>query len=170
MPNNQKPKLRIIQNENLKPQNSTCDYKNEEIENIIISAAKLSQNSEVKVFFKNIPASEYNLGYKKFCGTKINNLVFYNPSLFNLYPKLIDFLSVEYNLKLINSINLLYLNNYHFSNSKNHFKKSKNILNTNIYMNLDLDFDEIIQILDNITEYIFENKVLKILEISSIKN
>lgn len=170
MPDNQKPKLKIIQNENLKSRESAYNYKNEEIENIIISAAKLSQNSEVKVFFKNIPASEYNLGYKKFCGTKINNFVFYNPSLFNLYPKLIDFLSVEYNLKFIDSINSIYLDDYHFSNSKNHFKKSKNILKTNIYMNLDLDFNEIIRVLDKITEYIFENKVLKILVISSIKN
>lgn len=170
MQNEQKPKLKIIRNNNLQTNNFTQDYKNKEIENMILSAAKLNKNSEVKVFFKNIPAHEYNLGYKKFCGAKINNLVFYNPSLFNLYPKLLDYISVENNLKLINSIENLYLDDYNFSNSNTHFNNYKNILNTKIYMNLDLSFEEIIKILDDITEFIFEHKVLKILVISSIKN
>lgn len=170
MQNNQKPKLKIIRNDNLKSTNLTQEFKNHEIENVILSAAKLNTNSEVKVFFKNIPANKYNLGYKKFCGAKINNLVFYNPSLFNLYPKLLDFISMENNLKLINAIENLYLDNYNFSNTPNHFNNYKNILNTKIYMNLDLSFEEIIKILDNITEFIFGDKVLKILVISSIKN
>lgn len=170
MQNNQNSKFNIVYNNDHHYNSMNKHCKNNEIENMILSAAKLSKNSEVRVYFKNIPADEYTLGYKKFCGVKINDLVFYNPSLFDLYPKLIDFIYLKHPNDFINAISEKQINDIYFSNNKNQFEKSKPIINTNIYINLNISFDEIIKVLDTIVESIYNNKVLKILTVSSIKN
>lgn len=168
MQNNQNYKFKIIRNNN--QDNIKQDFKNEEIENIIISAAKLSNKSEVKVYFKNIPATEYNLGYEKFCGVKINDLVFYSPSLFNLYPNIINFLYINNKDIFLEKISSNKLNNNYFSFNEHNLSKSKQIMDSNLYLNLNISFDEIIKNLDMITELIYKKKVLKILIMSSIKN
>ncbi len=168
MQNNQNYKFKIIRNNN--HEKNTYNLKNEEIENIIMSAAKLSNTSEVKIYFKNIPANEYTLGYKKFCGIKINDLVFYNPSLFDLYPNIIDFLYINHKDVFNENISSPKLNNKYFSFDKKYFLKSKRIIDSNLYLNLNISFDEIIKNLDMITELIYKEKVLKILIMSSAKN
>lgn len=168
MQNNQNCKFKIIRNSN--HDKNTRDLKNEEIENIIVSAAKLSNTSEVKIYFKNIPANEYTLGYKKFCGIKINDLVFYNPSLFDLYPNIIDFLYINHKDVFNENISPHKLSNKYFSYDEKYFLKSKQIIDSNLYLNLNISFDEIIKNLDMITELIYKEKVLKILIMSSVKN
>lgn len=169
MQNNQNSKFNIIYNNDHSYNSINKTYKNNEIENMILSAAKLSKTSEVRVYFKNIPADEYTLGYRKFCGVRINDLVFYNPSLFDLYPKLIDFIYLKHPTNFINAISKKQINVY-FSNDQNQFEKSKLITNTNIHVNLNISFDEMIKVLDIIVELIYNDKVLKILTVSSIKN
>lgn len=162
---NDKSNFKIIKNESLK---DNFLHKNDEIENIILSAANLSKNSEVKVYFKNIPADEYDLGYKKFCGIKVEDLVFYNPSLFDLYPKFINFIFSKINFEekfFENEFSEIY-----FSKNKKDFKKSKPLLNTNLFINLDISFNEMLKILDKITNSIYNKKVLKILTLCYIKN
>lgn len=167
MQNNHKFNFKVIQNSNNNYKKS-INLRNNEIENIIISAAKSSNTSEVKVFFKNIPASEYNLGYEKFCGIKIKDLVFYDPSLFNLYPKIIDFISVNNKEDVIKSI-LLKLGDKYFSYNEDVFDATHKILNSELSVNLDIPFEKMIEILDVITEALYGKNILKILTISSIK-
>ena len=69
--------------------------------------------------------------------------------------------------KIISKINL---SDAYFSNNKLDFRKSKPIINSNIHMNLDISFDEMIYLLDRITQYIYRKKVLKILTVCYIKN
>lgn len=168
MPNKQNSKFKIIHSnkENLDLINKQY---NTEIENIILSASQKNNSSEVKVYFKNIPAEEYNLGYKKFCGVKIDDLVFYNPSLFNLYPNLIDFIYIHNKDNFKNFILENNFNDIYFSEDKNHFSKNKNIIESNLYLNLNITFDEIINILDKITKSIYGKSILKILTLSSVK-
>lgn len=168
MQRNQKFNFKVIQN-NDKKYNTLNNPRNNQVENIIISAAKSSKTSEVKVFFKNITASEYTLGYEKFCGIKINDLAFYDPSLFNLYPKIIDFIYVNNREGTIKSI-LSRLDNKYFSYNKTSFANSHKILNSDGYINLDISFDQMIKVLDIITEALYEKDTLKILTMSSIKN
>ncbi len=167
---NDRSEFRIIKNTKNCKSIQTSLHKNNEIENMIFSAAKLNKNSEVKVYFKNIPADEYTLGYKKFCGIKINDFVFYNPSLFDLYPKFINFIYSEQMIDLNKIISKINLSDAYFSNNKLDFRKSKPIINSNIHMNLDISFDEMIYLLDRITQYIYRKKVLKILTVCYIKN
>ncbi len=166
MQRNPKHNLKIVyRNKNKKPIN----LRNNQVENIIISAAKLSKTSEVKVFFKNILASEYTLGYEKFCGLKIRDLVFYNPSLFDLYPKIFDFIYINGNREESLS-SFLSLDEKYISLDKNIFNIYHNILNSNIYINLDVSFDEMIRVLDIIITSLYGEKVLKVLIICSIKS
>lgn len=168
MQNNEKHRLKIIHN-NKTNLNKTSFLKNNEIENIIISASKLNNNPEVKIYFKNIPAHEYNMGYKKFCGVKVKNLAFYNPSLFDLYPKFIDYIYIS-NTNIFKDIILSnHLDTNYFSFNENSFVNHKRIINSNIYLNLDITFDEMINVLDKVTESIYDEKVLKVLIISSAK-
>lgn len=167
MENNPKSKFKLIYNKNfLKDTNK--ELKNNDIENLIISAATSKKNSEVTVYFKNIPAYKYNMGYEKFCGLKINNLVFYNDSLFNLYPNLLDFLYFEYSGKFLKSISKV-INSEKYFSINNIFKNSKLVKNTNLFVNLNISFNEILQILDTITEFIYDEKILNVLILSSIK-
>lgn len=170
MQNNQNSKLKIIRNNKNIFNEINYSYQNNEIENIILSASRLSKTSEVKVYFKITPANEYILGYEKFCGIKINDLVFYNPSLFDLYPKIIDFICLNNLSEFTNSYLDNKINNIYISNNKSKFKKSKNIMNTDLYLKLDISFDEMIKVLDNLTESIYKNKMLKILTFSYVKN
>lgn len=170
MQNNQNSKLKIIRNKKNIFSEINDSHQNNEIENIILSASRLSKTSEVKVYFNITPASEYMLGYEKFCGIKINELVFYNPSLFDLYPKIIDFLCLNHLTEFTISSLDNRINNIYISDDKNEFDKSKNIMNTNLYLKLNISFDEMIKVLNNLTESIFKNKVLKILTFSYVKN
>lgn len=170
MQNNQNSKLKIIRNNKNIFNEINDSHQNNEIENIILSASRLSKTSEVKVYFKSTPANEYTLGHEKFCGVKINDLVFYNPSLFDLYPKLIDFICFNHssdfeNCSLDNGINNVYI-----SKNEHKFNEFKNIMNTNLYLKLDITFDEMIKVLDSLTGSIYKNKVLKILTFSYVKN
>lgn len=160
-------KLKIIHTK--KTKNVDNNFKNTHIENAIINASKLSNKSEVKVYFKNIPAKEYSLGYQNFCGIKINNFVFYNPSLFDLYPNIIDYLFIEYRCEFEKCILNESINNIFISDNENIFEKSKPIIKSNLYLNLNLSFDEMITSLDRITEFMFKTP-LKVLTLCSIKN
>ena len=167
---NDNPKFKIIRNEKPYKDFQISIDRNNEIENMIISAANLSKSSEVKVYFKNVPAEEYNLGYKKFCGIRVEDMVFYNPSLFDLYPKFINFIYLNQN---INFSEIFFENKsreIYFSKNKNNFKKSKPLLRTNIFINLDITFDEMVNVLDKITNHTYNKKVLKILTIRYIKS
>lgn len=168
MPNKQNSKFKIIHSnkENLDIINKQY---NTEIENIILSASQRNNSSEVKVYFKNIPAEEYNLGYKKFCGIKIDDLVFYNPSLFDLYPNLIDFLYIHYKDNFKNFVLENNLNDVYFSEDETLFLKNKKIIESNLYLNLNITFDEVINVLDKITKSIYGKSILKILTLSSVK-
>lgn len=168
MPNKQNSKFKIIHSnkENLDIINKQY---NTEIENIILSASQRNNSSEVKVYFKNIPAKEYDLGYKKFCGIKIDDLVFYNPSLFDLYPNLIDFLYIHHKDNFKNFVLENNLNDIYFSEDETLFSKNKKIIESNLYLNLNITFDEVINVLDKITKSIYGKSILKILTLSSIK-
>ncbi len=168
MPNKQNSKFKIIHSnkENLDIINKQY---NTEIENIILSASQRNNSSEVKVYFKNIPAEEYNLGYKKFCGIKIDDLVFYNPSLFDLYPNLIDFLHIHHKDNFKNFVLENNLNDIYFSEDETLFPKNKKIIESNLYLNLNITFDGIINVLDKITKSIYGKSILKILTLSSVK-
>ncbi len=168
MPNKQNSKFKIIHSnkENLDIINKQY---NTEIENIILSASQRNNSSEVKVYFKNIPAEEYDLGYKKFCGIKIDDLVFYNPSLFDLYPNLIDFLYIHHKDNFKNFVLENNLNDIYFSEDETLFSKNKKIIESNLYLNLNITFDEIINVLDKITKSIYGKSILKILTLSSVK-
>lgn len=168
MPNKQNSKFKIIHSnkENLDIINKQY---NTEIENIILSASQRNNSSEVKVYFKNIPAEEYDLGYKKFCGIKIDDLVFYNPSLFDLYPNLIDFLYIHHKDNFKNFVLENNLNDIYFSEDETLFSKNKKIIESNLYLNLNITFDEVINVLDKITKSIYGKSILKILTLSSIK-
>ena len=170
MENNPNSRFKIIYNDFLNTENKLL--KNDEIENLILHASNSSNSPEVTVFFKNILASEYKLGYQKFCGIKINNLAFYNSSLFQLYPNLLDFLNFEHTTKFLDAllnINKIYVNQY-FSNEISKFEKSKLIKDTTWYVNLNITFDDILKVLDEIVEFIYNQKLLKVLILSSIKN
>ena len=168
MPNKQNSKFKIIHSnkENLDIINKQY---NTEIENIILSASQRNNSSEVKVYFKNIPAEEYDLGYKKFCGIKIDDLVFYNPSLFDLYPNLIDFLYIHHKDNFKNFVLENNLNDIYFSEDETLFPKNKKIIESNLYLNLNITFDGIINVLDKITKSIYGKSILKILTLSSVK-
>ena len=168
MPNKQNSKFKIIHSnkENLDIINKQY---NTEIENIILSASQRNNSSEVKVYFKNIPAEEYDLGYKKFCGIKIDDLVFYNPSLFDLYPNLIDLLYIHHKDNFKNFVLENNLNDIYFSEDETLFSKNKKIIESNLYLNLNITFDEIINVLDKITKSIYDKSILKILTLSSVK-
>lgn len=159
-----------MQNKKSNSINSKVNYKNPNIEATIISASKFSKTSEIKVYFKNIPAKEYSLGYKNFCGIKINNFAFYNPSLFDLYPKIIDYLFIEHKEDFLKCISDISIKDIFISNNENIFEKTKPIIKSSLYLNTNLSFNEMITALDKLTELIFNASVLKILTLPSIKN
>lgn len=170
MENNPNSRFKIIYNNSFNSDSKSKLLKNTEIENVILSSANSRNNPDVTVYFKNIPANQYTLGYQKFCGLKINNLVFYNTSLFDLYPNLLDFLYFEHSTKFLDALLQIESSKEYFSQYNNVFENSKLIKNTNWFINLNISFDEIINILDNITEFIYNEKKLNVLIFSSIKN
>ena len=145
------------------------NMRNTYLDNKLLSIANAKKSGEINVYFNVIKFKDYNGGYEEFCGVKILHYLFYGTSLYEIYTNIIQFLYYTFNEEFNRYLNEYLDEDNIFSKNVINFRTPVKLMDTDIYFESDLGFQEMLDMLNKLVENVFGNCELKILSLNRIR-